>query len=208
MLVSANEILQTCRKAALASGLSHDRAIDIGQSIVWLEQQGQKGCQALKKMLAEADTNLPLNIKSETTKLTITQHRPAMEGIAATDWLIANPQKSIHIKKLTHGLILAGILGTTAKHSNQTFQAKSQNKTTTITATNNTNWQLWTEPKEIEITQTKQNPKKPLPQKPLNPLNIDPKIWQKLLAQAQKTYVPSSEKSRKSGAGAGLTDND
>ena len=203
MLVSANEILHTCRKAALASGLSHDRATDIGQAIVWLEQQGQKGCQALTKMLIDADATLPLNIELEATKLIITHHRPAMEGIAAIDWLIANPKKIIHIKKLTHGLILASILGATAKQSNLTFQAKCQNKT-------NNNWQFWTEAKEIEITLKKTEPQKTQPQKtqPQKPIEIDPKIWKKLLTQAQKTYVPSSEQSRKSGAGAGFTDND
>lgn len=195
MQVSANEILHTCRKAALASGLSHDRATDIGQAIVWLEQQGQKGCEALTKMLKEADTTPPLNIKIKDKTLTITHHRPAMEGIAAIDWLIANPNKLIQIKKLTHGLILAGILGKTAKQSNLTFQTNPKTN----------NWQFWTEAKEIEITLKKTKPQKNQPQKPLE---IDPKIWKKLLTQAQKTYVPSSEQSRKSGAGAGLTDND
>ena len=191
MQVSANEILHTCRKAALASGLTHDRATDIGEAIVWLEQQGQNGCQALTKMLHEADATPPLNIKIKDKTLTITHHRPAMEGIAAIDWLIANPHKTIKIKKLTHGLILAGILGKTEKQSNLAFQTKPKN------------WQSSSE--AIEITLKKTNPKKNQPQKTLN---IDPKIWKKLLTQAQKTYVPSSEKSRKSGAGAGLTDND
>ena len=191
MQVSANEILHTCRKAALANGLTHDRATDIGEAITWLEQQGQKGCQALTKMLDEADATPPLNIKIKDKTLTITHHRPAMEGIAAIDWLIANPNKTIKIKKLTHGLILAGILGAREKQSNLTFQTKPKN------------WQSCTD--AIEITLKKTNAKKNQPQKTLN---IDPKIWKKLQTQAQKTYVPSSEKSRKSGAGAGLTDND
>ena len=33
-------------------------------------------------------------------------------------------------------------------------------------------------------------------------------VWEKLAALAYKTYVPSSEQSRLSGAGAGLNDND
>jgi hypothetical protein len=38
--------------------------------------------------------------------------------------------------------------------------------------------------------------------------DIDPALWARLAAFAQRTYVPASEQSRELGAGAGLDDND
>jgi len=40
------------------------------------------------------------------------------------------------------------------------------------------------------------------------PVDVDAEIWKALNAFAKKTYVPATEASRLSGAGAGLTDND
>ena len=40
------------------------------------------------------------------------------------------------------------------------------------------------------------------------PISLDDQIWDKIMRLAAKSYVPASEASRASGAGAGLTDND
>jgi hypothetical protein len=39
-------------------------------------------------------------------------------------------------------------------------------------------------------------------------LDIDPARWQRLQNLSYRTYVPASERSRRSGAGAGNIDND
>jgi hypothetical protein len=43
---------------------------------------------------------------------------------------------------------------------------------------------------------------------PAHPVWVDPEIWSMWDTLAAKTYVPATEASRLSGAGAGLTDND
>ncbi len=46
------------------------------------------------------------------------------------------------------------------------------------------------------------------PATPVGPVDIADNIWTQWAALAAKTYVPASDRSRRAGAGAGLTDND
>lgn len=46
------------------------------------------------------------------------------------------------------------------------------------------------------------------PEHPLGPVDVPDQVWAVLAEYAARTYVPETEASRNSGAGAGLTDND
>ena len=214
MMVSANEIHHTIRKASLAIGLDHDRATDIGAAVVWLARHGQDGCAIAEAMLAATDTAPPLVMTKAKDQLKLSSPRPAIEGIAAIDWLIANPDDGcVVMSDVSDGVLLLGLLGVAAGQYNSVFQISvdGKNHKARITMTGCTNWTILSGScnQTMSLTCLPASGEDAIS----NPDHYDDLIvakdvWEKLAALAYRTYVPSSEQSRLSGAGAGLNDND
>ena len=214
MMVSANEIHHTIRKASLAIGFDHDRATDIGAAAVWLARHGQDGCGAAEAMLAATDTAIPPQIIIDKDQLMLASPRLAVEGIAALDWLIAHSvQGSVVMTDVAHGLLLLGLLGMAAGQYHCAFDVlvDGMDHGARVTMTGYSDWGIMSDhpvpnmtitclPDFIEDTLLKPDHQ--------DDLIVADAIWDRLSALAYKTYVPSSEESRLSGAGAGLNDND
>jgi hypothetical protein len=214
MMVSANEIHHTIRKSCLAKGLDHDRATDIGAAVVWLARRGQDGCGAADVMLATTDIAYPLSIDATKDQLVLSSPRSAVEGIAAIDWLIASPAGyGVTISGSFDGMLLLGLLGCAAGHYDRAFQISvdGTDRQSMITFAGCTDWEIIADHPQQAFTLTclaplvEGNPNEP---DRLDSLTIADDVWGRLSALAYQTYVPSSEQSRLSGAGAGLVDND
>lgn len=214
MMVSANEIHHTIRKSCLAIGLDHDRATDIGAAVVWLARRGQDGCGAADAMLATTDTAPPLHINATKDWLVLSSPRSAVEGIAAIDWLIASPARCcVTISGACDGMLLLGLLGCAAGHYDRAFQISvdGTDRQGVITFAGCTDWAIIADHPQQTLTLV--SLLSPFDGN-LNELDrhdslaIADDVWGRLSALAYQTYVPSSEQSRLSGAGAGLVDND
>lgn len=217
MMVSANEIHHMIRKACLAIGLDYDRATDIGAAAVWLTRQRQDGCGIAEAMLATTDPALPLNITASQDQLMLASPRPAVEGVAALDWLIANPDDGrVVITKGLDGVLLMGLLGVAAGQYRRAFQlsVEGTDRQAMVTMSGCTDWTILPDHPDQEVVLICLPPlaadghNKAEGQNGHEDLVVANDVWDRLAALAYQTYVPSSEQSRLSGAGAGLNDND
>jgi len=215
MQLSANEIYQTARKACLASGYPHDRAEDVAFAVSWLQSAGFDGCSALLDMLAKAKKDyLSAGLRSERVGkniiLDIGHLHPAFEGVAAIDWLLAGDKGAeIKIGRLSHPLIFAGLLWWAGHIYQQAFILTSKDTQETIhlpssdigavSALSRLTGQISIQPGDGQAS---------IFSVPAGHSAVAGKVWDRLLELAAHTYVPESEASRLSGAGAGLVDND
>ena len=215
MQLSANEIYQTARKACLASGYPHDRAEDIAHAVSWLQSAGFDGCAALLDMLAEAEKEYVLaglhpKRVGENIVLDIGYLHPAFEGIAAIDWLLAG-QKGAEIKidRLSHPLIFAGLLWQAGHIYQQAFILASWDAQEIIHLPNSDVGAVAAlSCLKSQISIRSGDRQASLFSVPASHSVIADRLWDRLLELAAHTYVPESEASRLSGAGAGLVDND
>jgi len=215
MQVSANEVYQTARKACLAAGYLQDRAEDVALASCWLHYAGFNGCGELERMLAaEMEENLTarpqLHLHIDNACLHITRLRPAYEGIAAIDWMLASGNAAqVRIDKILHPLMVAGLLWRAGLIYQQQFRLAADGLSSAILLPDNAPGQL----AEISalsggaVIQISPDISGQM-HAPAGPFDVDEQIWQRLNKLAAQTYVPETESSRLSGAGAGLVDND
>lgn len=226
MIVSANEIFQMARKACLACRIAHDRAEDIANGVIWLQQQGLAGCAALDDMLAATDpwrgtTDAGLRVTAKKEGLFADYLRPAYEGVAVIDWLLAQPEgRFVFIKTIADPLIFAGLLGRAGHIYSgwftmvcQTSGAKFEVKPNALS-----DCEGLLRCDRIILTwlaqascgdRPEKSPAKNSANTATDPhTKVDAAIWHRLTKRASLTYVPATQKSRLAGAGAGLVDND
>ncbi len=212
MQVSANEVYQTARKACLAAGYLQDRAEDIAVATSWLQNAGMMGCVILDSLLADIKNNqdVRLDLHLEAGVLQISQCRPAFEGVASIDWLLAaDSGAEIRIVCLSHPMMFAGLLWQAGQVYQKQFRLVSEALEAPINI-----------PDEVvdPVATCQQISGKVVVE--LDDIVLPPffvasghsvvsdAVWARLNALAMKTYVPETEASRLSGAGAGLVDND
>ena len=208
MLVSANEIEQSTHKACVARQLGHDRAADLAAGTVWLAKRGIDGVEALVVMLDAGGFATPIDCRASGNNLHCPDVRPAMEGIAAIDWLAAGGRDAVvHCEATDHPAILLGLLGQAAASHNLAFtvEATEDGSSGIVDAAPDTSAvEAMSSGFRILLAGAPRDAHAPEP----GHLDIDGGAWERLSAMAFETYVPSSDASRLKGAGAGLVDND
>lgn len=215
MQVSANEVYQTARKACLAARYLHDRAEDVALASCWLHSAGLNGCGELERMLAaEIEENstarAQLHLHIDDACLHITRLRPAYEGIAAIDWMLARGRAAqIRIDKMAHPLMLAGLLWRAGLAYQKQFRLEADVLASAVLIPDIMAGRL------AELSALSDRAVIQLDGDismqmgvPSGPYKVDTQIWNRLSKLAAQTYVPETESSRLSGAGAGLVDND
>jgi len=223
---SANEVFHMARKACVGAGLAHDRAEDLAEAVTLLQCTGRAGLAALLQLLRryQQDPDEPaLKLRFEGNRLVAGRLRPEAEGVAVIDWLIAGRGQNepegeagveaegmagVEAPVICDGLIMAGLLLVAARSYGGQFRFQAAAGTAPLVIAN---------PSSVSS---------------LPPLDggllsyhddageagdgllsyhhtaVAQEVWQALGALAHLTYVPASEASRQSGAGAGLVDND
>ncbi len=214
MKLSANEIYQTSRKACLALGLTHDRAEDIAHAINCLHAFGFQGCQLLYQMLNRLEQERPnrdiLDIEIKENTLYVRQFHPAFEGVAIIDWLIAaDKQAVVYIEGLTHPLVFSGLICHAASRYQLGFLlADDKQDQSVLIPEKDGRVVLDCSHFADTVTLTKTGPLEQTLSWPSVHSDADKRCFSKLEELAHQTYVPETELSRLSGAGAGLLDND
>ena len=212
MQVSANEVYQTARKACLAAGYLQDRAEDIAVATSWLQCAGMRGCAVLDSLLADTQNNqdIKLGLHLEAGVLQISQCRPAFEGVASIDWLLAaDGGAEIQIACLSHPVMFAGLLWQAGKVYQKQFRLVSEAQDAPIILPDEAVKSVAT------CQQISGNLVVGISDCVVAPSFVasghsvvSDAVWARLNALAMETYVPETEASRLSGAGAGLVDND
>ena len=208
MLVSANEIEQTSHKACVACRLGHDRAADLAAGAVWLAKRGIDGVAALAAMLDAGGLGAPIGCRVSGNSLHCANLRPAMEGIAAIDWLVAGGRDAVvHFEAADHPATMLGLLGQAAINHDVAFtvEATVGGSSGIVDAAPDTEaLEAMSSGFRIRLAEAPRSTREP----ETGHLDIDGGAWERLSALAFETYVPSSDVSRLKGAGAGLVDND
>ena len=212
MQVSANEVYQTARKACLAAGYLQDRAEDIAVASSWLQCAGMRGCAVLDSLLADSQNNqdIQLGLHLEAGVLQISQCRPAFEGVASIDWLLAaDSGAKIQIACLSHPVMFAGLLWQAGKVYQKQFRLVSEAQDAPITLPDETVNSVATCQQISGNLVVGINDSVVAPSFVASGHSVvSDAVWARLNALAMQTYVPETEASRLSGAGAGLVDND
>ena len=208
MLVSANEIEQTAHKACVGRRLGHDRAADLAAGAVWLSKRGIDGVAALTAMLDAGGLEAPVGCEVSRSDLRCARARPAIEGVAAIDWLVAEGRNAAaHFGAVDHPAVMLGLLGQAAASHGLAFTVEPAGNGSGMAvdaASGIGAAEAMSAGFRVRLAGRTEGAQAPEP----GHLDIDDGAWERLSALAFETYVPSSETSRLKGAGAGLVDND
>jgi len=212
MQVSANEVYQTARKACLAAGYLQDRAEDIAVATSWLQCAGMMGCTVLDSLLADTQDkkDIQLGLHLEAGVLQISQCRPAFEGVASIDWLLAaDSGAQIQIACLSHPVMFAGLLWQAGQAYQRQFRLVSEALEPPINIPDETVDSVATCQQISGKLVVGISDSAPPPSFVASGHSVvSDAVWARLNALAMQTYVPETEASRLSGAGAGLVDDD
>jgi hypothetical protein len=194
MRVSLNEVEATCRKAAAGAGCPHGTAAEIGHAAAWLAARGLDGAGAA---LAGLEGGWPVDRAAGAG-------RAIRGGLVALDYCragLAHAALACDAPALMVGL--AAVACGPDEGLALTFGGGA---TVRVGAAGFDGWD-GARPLDGEFVITNTPPPAAMPVSRAG-AEVDPAIWERLTALAQRTYVPESDTSRQQGAGAGLLDND
>ena len=217
---SANEVLQIARKACIGSGLAVDRAEDLAEAAALLQCSGLDGLAQLLVLLEGHEVvsaHLPTTVQIDlvlrvegrsTDQLKVSHLRPHIEGIAVIDWLLANPQiGTVFIEKTDDEMLLIGLLVCAIQRFGGVFILQASHKADAIKIRDASALKYGLPETEV-WTLSYQSGQVASSAVLYHHTDTDLSVWEALEARANLTYVPATETSRQTGAGAGLVDND
>ena len=215
---SANEVFHMARKACVGAGLAHDRAEDLAEAVTLLQCAGHAGLAALLQLLRryQQDPDEPaLKLRFEGNGLVAGRLRPEAEGVAVIDWLIAGRgqngpegEAGVEAPVICDGLIMAGLLLVAVRSYGGQFRFQAAAGTVPLVIASPSS--VSSLPPLDGGLLSYHDDAGEVGDEPLSYHHtaVAQEVWQALGALAHLTYVPASEASRQSGAGAGLVDND
>jgi hypothetical protein len=121
---SENQLSQTIVKAGYAAGIGYSQAEDIGKAAVLLCRRGLNGAEAALHSLNLATGTAPFQPTciNETLYMTPAAGRAAIEGIAAIDWLVAQPPSAqLLVQACDSIMMLAGLMLLAGKEFDKGF---------------------------------------------------------------------------------------
>ena len=208
-MFSLNEISATLRKAAIGSGFDVGRAQDIAAAGCWLISSGRDGAGAVLQAI-EAGPQ-PINFNGENSHFQ--NVHVASCGLAAVDIVEGSERFVVSFDVLDVAELLLGFVGIASGANDNDYTLAYGSKGGVLLCVEPdtslddffgdkaAKMTLWTVRHGVVMSQDDQVSQD-------EGHRIDLETWTKLLDLAHKTYVPASEVSRLSGAGAGLVDND
>lgn len=207
MHVSSNELRSTAEKAAVGARVEPANARVLARAVSWLVAHDFDGVGALIGCCTHSEQTLV--IASDGPSHTITSCCAARHGVNIVDLLTADmASEGIQIASVDAPWLLVGLLGV-ASHQGHVFDLHSPGTG---------DWRIAVGsfgpaapsllPDHLEDLRVTVRSSSPSRQTPSGALRVDDQQWHRLLSLAAHAYVPSSERSRQAGAGAGMIDND
>ena len=215
---SENQLSQTIVKAGYAAGIGYSQAEDIGKAAVLLCRRGLNGAEAALHSLNLATGTVPCQPTciNETLYMTPAAGRAAIEGVAAIDWLVAQPPSAqLLVQACDSIMMLAGLMLLAGKEFHKGFYIRVTDagdatlivpdKAVPVKALEGVRLPFTVHCAPLD--EMSHNHEAELPAY-AGRCQVGADDWQALSALAFKNYVPATEASRMNGAGAGLVDND
>ena len=236
MRVSLNEVQATAQKAAVGSGHAYGIAEELARATRWLCERGFRGVEKLLHALREPQA-AGLQIREGDAQISLDYEgdclfvASAAASIGDLALLAQQRNSALAVSCLSHPLLVIPYLFDVAQRTGVLqAQWKSVDGFDVCARAENGNLSLFA-PESLTLFQaratdficrfseTAEDPTSPcvldhqqMSQRVLDNIaqgaEINDQAWQTLNELAHRTYVPISEESRLSGAGAGLTDND
>ena len=201
--LSVNQIVSEVRKAIHSKGQNYAIADDVARATGWLCGYGIVPSQEVTAYLSapREEAASPPNMTAQHIQLTKTDG--LCDIVAALDYCEAFDIKSLSITKGRYPVITIGLMALRQSPPFGLFTSADKKSLPEIAAyatpEDSMSWQI------TDFASAPATDKNPLlPAR----ITIDEQDYHHLKQWAHESYVPSSEASRKSGAGAGLNDND
>lgn len=201
MQLSLNEIQVESRKAARGAGLSWGMAEEVGYATSWLVERGIDALPPLLEVLrSRSDTDQvsdPLRIGTM-----IADHAHALGA-----------DEQLAFLQMRHPILVLPFLAIAARQCNRAITLQHEDGTWSLLPQREDPGLLIAASKRTRIVaitcKAEDLPLRLETQRVRsNRLDVDDAVWHRLQDLAHRTYVPATEASRQSGAGAGRIDND
>lgn len=180
--LSLNEVETTTRKALIGRGTDPGTATDVAAAVRWLCERGEDGVGIVLTAIHRSDDFAAI--------------------VRAVDAVIAGEGESVIVD---HNVVLfAALCGPAAKVFGFGFELVAADWSAVIGAVELAG-PVGSGPVSVNTVETVASTRHSAERAQFTTSQVD---WKALGALAARIYVPSSDQSRTSGAGAGLTDND
>jgi len=207
---SLNEIEMVLRKAAAGCDFPHGLAEDIGRAGAWLCARGLDGLGAglAGVMAGRAE---PGGMHYDAREKAFSDARVAWCGPSAVDLVLcAEEGDMIRLTGIDVPLLLVGFAGLAALETG--ISLRFSNGCAVLAGPGGLDMRGAMPSAGVDATLALTDAPerfRPLGETPLlDGIDVDPTLWAEALALAARTYVPASDASRATGAGAGDIDND
>ncbi|MFY0692533.1 MAG: DUF3726 domain-containing protein [Paracoccaceae bacterium] len=180
---SLNEVQTLVLKAGRGAGLPLGLAQDLSDAVPWM---GRAIEQLPEALAVSGAPNLP---QRGAGGVVFERCRAVVDGPSALDLARAGTGQAVELRDIDATDILQALIACNCALTGKGMTVEK------IGA------------QALRLTATSED-LKTAPARAQAPLEVDDAIWAQLVELAAKTFVPESEASRASGAGAGLTDND
>tara|TARA_B110001454_G_C12639953_1_gene400754 strand:+ start:261 stop:872 length:612 start_codon:yes stop_codon:yes gene_type:complete len=201
---SLSEIDTVSKRATRAAGFSWGIAEEVGRNIKLLEMFGFPGIKNLNDFYKKKKNYKfeNLNLINEDNKLIKFQFCPIIVGISFLDQIKnLNPLSEIKFEKIAYPLLFLPFVSRASEVIGKRLFLKFDDKEFLLNFNNN----IYSNFFKNEIIQIANNVSIKFID---NMDSFTETEWRELYKLSENTFVEESDTSRKSGAGAGLTDND
>lgn len=201
MRPSLNEIEIESRKAARGAGLAWGLAEEAGHAVAWLAERGVDALPALLEALAAAQHG-------------DTVGDPLLAGTAIADraQMLAEGEELAYLQ-IRQPVLILPFMAMAARLSGRSIVLQHEDGVWSVRPGREDAGLLAAAVKKPRIVAVKCRAEElPLREAIEMPsmmrLEIDDRVWERLQLLAHRTYVPTTDESRRLGAGAGSIDND
>jgi hypothetical protein len=212
-MYALNELQTLIYKAAVGARLPVGIAQEIAAAGVWLAQRRYPVCEMITRALADA-IDASVNCKKNDQGFELAEARAAVAGPSAIDMLMADNRADceISLNGLDEPLLLLGLVGVAAECAGLTTTISTPEHSFIIGPVGDIDQASFPTHGPIDVSlQPASDDRTTIliaPATRYDPSAISDTGWTQLEQLAHRTYVPATDHSRTSGAGAGLTDND
>ncbi len=206
MICSLNEIGGLLRKAAMGSGYPVGLADAMSAAGVWLCARDLDGVGAVLAAL-DGGFEPTLELQRDHETLTIANASIGRCGASVPELLASGEVGRIVLEDPDSLMLLVGMAGVAATVGSTAFALTTGEGHSAIVDSNGLSggrMDAVVGKVEIELAESRSQPSSSAH----GAVSVNDQQWERVSSLAARVYVPATDESRLSGAGAGLTDND
>ncbi len=214
MRFSINEVETLVRKAALGAGLDPGRADELADAAVWLTGLQVPVFDIAHRALT-SDAGAPITLAEDGTSAACPSSSAARVGMSAIDLLLAKPTDfTVTLDAVDEPLLVTALAAVAARRHGSAFEIETGRAKIAVQPDGIPDLAPLIAERNLRMVLRRTGKNASATAEPTasscryDPESLSDNGFASLERLAHQTYVPASERSRISGAGAGLTDND